>query len=97
MQTVELKVQGMTCGGCVKHVTKALQSVPGVTQVEVDLASGRARVQGHLPSGAEALIAALAQEDYPATVALGGDSATAAKRGSGCQGKSGSQGGCCCH
>lgn len=95
MQTVELKVQGMTCGGCVKHVTKALQSVPGVTQVDVDLASGRARVQGHLASGAEALIAALAQEDYPATVALG--TATAAKQASGCHGNSGRQGGCSCH
>lgn len=97
MQTIELNVQGMTCGGCVKHVTKALQSVPGVTQVDVDLASGRARVQGHLPSGAEALIAALAQEDYPATVALGAATTTAAKQAAGCQGKSGSQGGCCCH
>jgi copper chaperone CopZ len=27
----------MTCGGCVKHVTKALQSIPGVTPVDVDL------------------------------------------------------------
>ncbi len=97
MQTVELKVQGMTCGGCVKRVTKVLQSVAGVSQVDVDLASGRARVQGHLPTGAEALIAALAQEDYPATVALGAATAADAKQGSGCQGKSGSQGGCCCH
>lgn len=97
MQTVELKVQGMTCGGCVKHVTKALQSVPGVTQVDVDLASGRARVQGHLASGAEPLIAALAQEDYPAKVALGASNANTEKQASGCQGKTGTQGGCCCH
>jgi len=58
MQTIELNVQGMTCGGCVKHVTKALQSVPGVNQVSVDLASGRARVDSDLPLGAKSLIAA---------------------------------------
>ena len=38
MTTVELSVQGMTCGSCVKHVTKALQSVAGVSRVEVDFA-----------------------------------------------------------
>lgn len=37
MLTVKLEVQGMTCGECVKHVTKALQSVPGVGRIQVDL------------------------------------------------------------
>ena len=69
MNTVELDVQGMTCGSCVKHVTKALQSVPGVRQVEVDLAKGRARVMGEVAPSAQALIAALASEDYPAQLA----------------------------
>jgi copper chaperone len=69
MNTVELDVQGMTCGSCVKHVTKALQSVPRVSQVEVDLAKARARVVGEMDSGAQALIAALASEDYPAQLA----------------------------
>ncbi|MFZ9371320.1 MAG: heavy-metal-associated domain-containing protein [Limnohabitans sp.] len=97
MQTVELKIQGMTCGGCVKHVTKALQSVPGVAHVDVDLVSGRARVEGELPSGVEPLISALAAEDYSATVMLDASSANTVKQGSGGEGKSGSQGGCCCH
>ncbi len=66
MTTVELSVQGMTCGSCVKHVTRALEAVPGVRRVDVDLANGRARVEGDLPPGAHVLIAALADEDYPA-------------------------------
>jgi copper chaperone CopZ len=95
MNTVELEVQGMTCGSCVKHVTKALQAVPGVTHVEVDLASGRARVDGDLQAGGAPLIAALASEDYPATIAAGVVSAGHSKT-AGCQSSRGSKGGCCC-
>lgn len=40
------KIQGMTCGGCVKHVEKALRSVPGVRGVVVDVAQGTAAVDG---------------------------------------------------
>jgi copper chaperone len=95
MNTVELDVQGMTCGSCVKHVTKALQSVPGVSHVNVDLANGRARVEGDLPSGAQPLIAALASEDYPAQVASGADPLQASKT-AGCHTGTGSKSGCCC-
>lgn len=43
---ITLKVKGMTCGGCVKAVTRAVQAVPRVEQVAVDLASGEVRVEG---------------------------------------------------
>ena len=66
MNTIELDVQGMTCGSCVKHVTKVLQSISGVRHVEVDLVSGRAQVDGDFQAGAATLIEALAREDYPA-------------------------------
>lgn len=95
MNTVELEVQGMTCGACVKHVTKALQSVPGVNHVEVDLANGRARVQGDLSPGAEPLIAALASEDYPAKLASK-DASPASPKTSGCGSGQGGKSGCCC-
>jgi copper chaperone len=36
----EIKVKGMSCGHCAAAVTKAVQTLPGVTQVQVDLASG---------------------------------------------------------
>jgi len=32
-----LTVEGMSCGHCVMHVKSALQDVPGVTAVDVDL------------------------------------------------------------
>ena len=95
MNTVELEVQGMTCGSCVKHVTKALKSVVGVNQVEVDLATGRARVTGDLQAGAAPLIEALANEDYPAQIASDTLASTLPKS-SGCQTSQGGKSGCCC-
>lgn len=37
----EIMVKGMSCSHCVAAVTKALESLPGVSDVRVDLASGR--------------------------------------------------------
>lgn len=37
MQTVTLNIDGMTCGGCVKSVTRLLEGVEGVEQAEVSL------------------------------------------------------------
>jgi copper chaperone len=44
MDSVELKVEGMDCEGCVKSVTRMLSGVPGVSSVDVSLAQARARV-----------------------------------------------------
>jgi copper chaperone CopZ len=44
METITLKVVGMTCMGCVGSVQRLLQALPGVERVQVDLASGLARV-----------------------------------------------------
>ena len=45
MQTADLKVTGMTCGGCVSKVTHALKGVAGVTDASVSLSAGGAKVQ----------------------------------------------------
>jgi len=63
----ELKIDGMTCGHCVAAVKKALEKVPGVRAAQVELATGRARVEGD-PS-LEALLAAVRDEGYQATPA----------------------------
>jgi copper chaperone CopZ len=39
-------VTGMTCGHCVMSVTEEVSEVAGVTDVDVDLASGRLSVSG---------------------------------------------------
>ena len=38
---MEITVKGMSCGHCVAAVTKALEALPGVSRVQVDLGTGR--------------------------------------------------------
>ena len=45
MNPLLLKIGGMSCQHCVDHVTKALQELPGVATVFVDLSSGRATLE----------------------------------------------------
>ncbi|RMH32494.1 MAG: copper-translocating P-type ATPase [Nitrospirae bacterium] len=44
VETETFAVQGMTCASCVKHVERALQRVPGIVSVTVNLATERATV-----------------------------------------------------
>ncbi|MGC9235673.1 MAG: CopZ family metallochaperone [Thiomonas sp.] len=66
MPTVQLQVTGMTCSHCVAAVTQALKSVPGTQDAQVDLASGRATVQGS--AAPEALVKAVEEEGYSAVL-----------------------------
>jgi copper chaperone len=63
-----LRITGMTCNGCVKHVDAALRGLPGVTAVAVSLADAQAKVS-HDPeqSPAASLIAAVSDAGYEAT------------------------------
>jgi len=45
METVVLRVDGMSCGHCVKAVSGAVNSLPGIGSVSVDLATGTATVE----------------------------------------------------
>ena len=44
METLNIKVGGMTCGGCVRSVTNILTALPGMEKAEVDLAKAMATV-----------------------------------------------------
>ncbi|MFY9975506.1 MAG: heavy-metal-associated domain-containing protein [Chromatiaceae bacterium] len=68
---IEIQVTGMSCQHCVAAVTRALESVPGVTGVRVDLESGLARVQG------EAEAAALERAVIDAGYGVGGSTGDA--------------------
>jgi len=54
VRTASYTVVGMTCGHCVDAVTEEVGAVPGVTAVDVDLASGGLTVTSteHLDDGA---------------------------------------------
>jgi copper chaperone len=45
----EITVKGMSCGHCVAAMTKAMTSLPGVTNVAVDLGSGRVSYESAAP------------------------------------------------
>ena len=44
VQNVTLKIDGMTCGGCVKSVTRVLSELDGVVHAEVSLEKAQAIV-----------------------------------------------------
>ncbi|AOX99101.1 heavy-metal-associated domain-containing protein [Jeongeupia sp. USM3] len=44
MEHIEIRIDGMSCGGCVASVTRALQAVDGVKTVSVTLDPPQARV-----------------------------------------------------
>jgi copper chaperone CopZ len=69
VQRSTLLITGMSCGSCRQHATKALQAVSGVTQVQVDLASGRAEVVHVSAVTVDALIASVVAAGYGANVA----------------------------
>jgi len=62
-----LRIDGMTCQNCARHVREALQQVPGVEYAEVDLDAGRARVKaGPAPPQLNALVDAVTRAGYTA-------------------------------
>jgi copper chaperone len=44
MKTIELKIEGMSCGHCVAAVRKALSGLPGVEVLEVRIGGARLNV-----------------------------------------------------
>ena len=62
----ELRIEGMTCGACVRHVTEALEGTVGVTRARVDLERGSATVEHAAGVAASELTAAVANAGYSA-------------------------------
>src|SRR5262245_22919831 len=67
---IDLSVEGMSCSNCVRHVTDALQQLPGVASAVVSLETRRAVVR--VKPGAEvevkSLVAAVERAGYAATM-----------------------------
>ena len=56
MQTEILNIAGMTCGGCVSTVTRALVAVDGVHDVQVSLPKNEALGQDIVQATAQATV-----------------------------------------
>src|SRR5262245_8971908 len=65
----ELLVSGMSCNTCARHVSEAIQNVPGVRSASVLLEAGRASVRWVAGSTANlpAVVAAVERAGYEAT------------------------------
>jgi len=67
VESIELKIEGMSCEHCVARTEKALAAVTGVSRVEVRLEPGSATVTGENVS-AGGLIEAVDEAGYAAVV-----------------------------
>ncbi len=61
---MEITVKGMSCGHCAASVTRALEELPGVSQVQVDLTSGRVSFAADTPVPTEALAQVIKNAGY---------------------------------
>jgi len=64
----ELHVEGMSCGGCVRSVTKSVQTVDGNAKVEVDLATKTVRVDSK--ASLDKVRSAIAEAGYPVSASV---------------------------
>jgi copper ion binding protein len=64
MATQTYTVSGMTCSHCVNSVSSEIQQIPGVTGVQVDLASGAVTVTSDRPVDDTAVAAAVDEAGY---------------------------------
>jgi P-type Cu+ transporter len=65
---IELRIEGMTCNNCARHVTEAIQSVPGVRSASVSLTANQASVrwQSGVGGNVSAVVTAIKSAGYEA-------------------------------
>ncbi|MBV6761486.1 heavy-metal-associated domain-containing protein [Rhodococcus opacus] len=64
MSTTTVTVTGMTCGHCASSVRGEIGNIPGVTAVDVDLASGRVDIDSDTPIEQAAVAQAVDEAGY---------------------------------
>jgi Cu+-exporting ATPase len=66
-KSIQLQITGMTCASCVARVEKALRTIPGVSEVTVNLATERATVRVLSTVTPSELMAAVKRAGYVAS------------------------------
>lgn len=64
MSTQTVTVTGMTCGHCATSVREEVGGIPGVTTVDVDLATGRVTIASDRQVDPGAIADAVAEAGY---------------------------------
>lgn len=95
LKEVRLRIEGMTCSGCVRHVEKALKGVGGARDVRVSFPEGTSEVRVPVTVAEATLVTAVERAGYGATVVDGrGEAADLVQRdGSGLRPPVGGNGG----
>ncbi|WBU53495.1 heavy metal translocating P-type ATPase [Paracoccus sp. SCSIO 75233] len=65
---IELTITGLNCASCVGRAERALEAVPGVTEPQINLATGRARLHIASPDTLRDATDALQEAGYPAAL-----------------------------
>jgi len=85
MTTLNLSIDGMTCGHCIGNVRHALQSLPGVHVQDVRLGSAQLHVADESSAAVGTILAAITDAGYAASVQTTGPAAAdRAQTGCGC-------------
>ena len=63
LETMKVKIEGMTCGHCQARVQKALDLIPGIS-ANVDLESGLATIKGAMLPAVEIVKKAVEEAGY---------------------------------
>lgn len=58
------RVSGMTCLHCARSVTSELSTIAGVTDVDVNLASGDVRISSNIPLDPDEVVSAITEAGY---------------------------------
>ncbi|MDA3017870.1 MAG: heavy metal-associated domain-containing protein, partial [Actinomycetota bacterium] len=64
MSDIELKISGMTCQNCVRHVKEAISEVSGIKSVEVSLETATAKISSDTAPDLNALTTAIQAAGY---------------------------------
>ena len=64
MNKIEFNLEGLSCPSCVKLVTNHFMDVAGVKSVDIDLASGKAKVLGEANVSLNDLVKSLEGTHY---------------------------------
>lgn len=64
MTNTLLKISGMTCQNCVRHVKEAIAEVSGVNSVEVSLENASAKISSDIDLDRDALKTAVQEAGY---------------------------------
>jgi len=64
MSALIVKIDGMSCQNCVRHVTEALEEIPGVGSVSVSLEESQAVVESEGSIGEDQINAVIDEAGY---------------------------------